>query len=107
VAVIGGATRADVSGAIPAAVAFLPGFLAGGWYQTSDPDLGISKVPREAFILAACAPLALLPFLVPALGRRNDWLTRIARLVLIIVPLVIAMALADAHEKLAFEAEPW
>lgn len=100
VAVIGGAARADVSGAIPAAVAFLPGFLAGGRYLTADPD--ISKVPVGAFVLAALAPLALLPFLIPQLGRRNDWFTRAARLVLILTPLGIALVLADAHETLAF-----
>ena len=96
VAAVGTVAKADVSGAIPAALGFLPGFVASGRFATT------STVPVEAFWLAALAPLALLPFAVPALARRNGWLARLARLVLILVPLVAALVLADRHDPLKF-----
>ena len=96
VAAVGVAAKADVSGAIPAALGFLPGFVVSGWFATT------STVPVEAFRLAALAPLALLPFAVPALARRSGWLARLVRLVLILAPLVAALVLADRNDPLKF-----
>lgn len=100
VAVVGTVAKADVSGAIPAAVGFLPGFVASGRFATT------STVPVEAFWLAALAPLALLPFAVPALTWRNGRLARLVRLVLILAPLAAALVLADRHDPLKF-GEAW
>ncbi len=100
VAAVGTVAKADVSGAIPAALGFLPGFVASGRFATT------STVPVEAFWLAALAPLALLPFIVPALARRSSWPARLIRLVLILAPLVAALVLADRHDPLKF-GEAW
>ena len=54
----------------------------------------------------ALAPLALTPFLVPRLARQDGWLPRIARAVLVLAPLVIAVALAARSEKLPWEIDP-
>lgn len=99
VAVVGAVAKANVSGAIPAALGFVPGFLATGHFLTSDS----SDVPVRAFWLVGLAPLALLPFLSPTLARRNDWPTRLVRLLLVLTPLVAALWLADRHESLAFD----
>lgn len=97
VAVVGGVAKANVSGAIPAALGFVPGMLATGQHLT------FGKVPVGAFWLVGLAPLALLPFLVPALARRNGWAARLVRLLLVLTPLVAALWLADRHETLAFD----
>jgi hypothetical protein len=98
VAVVGAVGKADVSGAIPAALGFLPGFVAGGRFVTT------SNVPVESFWLAGLAPLALLPFLVPALARQSYWPIRLVRLLLVLAPLAAALFLANYHDPLKFDA---
>jgi hypothetical protein len=96
VAVAAGATRSDASGAVPGGVGFLPPLVLAGRMQQDSP------VPLAAFWLVALAPLALLPFLIPRLNRQNGWVARIARLVLILAPVTVALVLAARHSTLAF-----
>jgi hypothetical protein len=100
IAVAAGVGKADTSGAIPAGVVFLPGLVLGG-----RPSLADNLVPASCFWVLALAPVVLLPFLIPALARRNGWLVRIARPLLVLAPVVVAIVLAAQHEKLAFEEE--
>jgi hypothetical protein len=90
---------ADTSGAVPAGVAFLPGLMLNGRYQTE------SLVPVESFWLVGLAPLALLPFLLPRTYLQNPWVISILRLVAVLAPVVVAVVLASQHEQLAFEEE--
>jgi hypothetical protein len=96
-----GAAKEDASGAVPAGVAFLPGLMLAGRLSMD------SKIPVAAFWLVALAPLALTPFLIPRLARQSGWAARVARAVLMLIPLVIAVALADQHEQLAFGGDEW
>jgi hypothetical protein len=97
VATLGGC---DTSGAVPACAAFLPGLIFG-----TRPSMVAHVVPSLALWLVALAPLVLLPFTVPALARGNGWMLRIARVLLILAPLITAIVLASQHEKLAFDEE--
>lgn len=97
VAVAAAAAKTDASGAVPAGVAFLPSLLLNGRLLTD------SAVPPASFWLVGLAPLALVPFLVPAVARQNRWLLLSLRTAFILAPLVTAVALAAAAEKLAFE----
>ncbi|MBA4065991.1 MAG: hypothetical protein C0501_20185 [Isosphaera sp.] len=97
VAVVAGLAKADASGAVPAGVGVLPALLLAA-HVSQD-----SNIPQAAFWLVALAPLVLLPFLVPAVARRDRWFVRLARAVLVLAPLVAALALAARHEQLAFE----
>jgi hypothetical protein len=92
--------KPDASGAIPAVVAFLPGLMLG-----ARPSLE-SNVPGASFWLVALAPLVLLPFLLPAVARKTGWKPPALRAALVLLPLVVAVALAARHETLVFE-EQW
>ena len=100
VAAVGVAAKADVSGAVPAALGFLPGFVVGGRFAT------VSDVPLESFWLVCAAPLALLPFAAPTLARRRGPFARLVRLLLVLAPLVAALVLAQKHDPLSF-GEAW
>lgn len=100
VAAVGMAAKVDVSGAVPAALGFLPGFVTGGRFLTE------SQVPVESFWLVGLAPLALMPFAVPALARRHGPFVRLARLLLVLAPLIAALVLAQKHDPLSF-GEAW
>jgi hypothetical protein len=100
IAVAATAAKTDVSGAVPAGVAFLPGLVLA-----ARPSLAENQVPAASFWLIVLAPLVLAPFLLPALARRDGWLTRSIRVVLVLIPLIIAVVLAAQHEKLVFEEE--
>ena len=69
------------------------------------PSLPDHNVPAAYFWLVALAPLLLLPFLIPALARKDRWYVRVIRALLVLVPLAVAVALAAQHEQLAFEEE--
>jgi hypothetical protein len=97
VATLGGC---DTSGAVPAGAVFLPGLIFG-----TRPSMVPHEVPPLALWLVALMPLVLLPFAVPALARGNGWMPRIARVLLILAPLIAAIVLATQHEKLAFDEE--
>lgn len=90
----------DTSGAVPAAVALLPGLVLG-----ARPGL-TTEVPAVAFWLVALAPVLLLPFLSPAITRTHGRWAPVLRAALLLMPLVIAVALAARYETLAFE-EKW
>jgi hypothetical protein len=98
VALIACMSNSDVSGAIPAGVAFLPGLLIA-----AGPSLAENKVPAASFWLIALAPVLLIPFLHPSLAAKESVAFRVLRFVLIVVPLVVAVVLASQHEKLAFD----
>jgi hypothetical protein len=88
------------TGAIPAAVAFLPGLILG-----CRPSLAEHKVPDICFWLTALAPLLLAPFIVPRISRQNRWLLLALRVLLVLAPLAVALMLAGKHEKLPYEKE--
>ncbi len=100
IAIAARVSKAYVSGAIPAGVAFLPGLILA-----SRPSLPTTEVPAISYWLVALAPLALAPFLIPFLSRKNGWYFRLIRAVLVLVPLVIAVVLAAQHEQLPFDEE--
>jgi hypothetical protein len=91
----------DTSGAIPAVVAFLPGLLLG-----ARPSLAENNVPGACFWLVVLAPLMLLAFLLPAITRKTDWKVPAIRAALVLLPLVVAVALAAHYETIAVE-EQW
>jgi hypothetical protein len=99
VAVASFPTRADTSGAVPLGVAGLPTLLLNGRFATE------SQVPLASFWLAALAPLALLPFLLPIVARRPRWITIPLRAALVLAPLVAAVVLAAQHESLPVQEE--
>ncbi len=101
IAIVARLSRSDASGAIPAAVAFIPGLLLAG-----RPSLPDHNIPAASFWLIALAPLALAPFLIPALIRKDVWYLRAARGVLILVLFATAVGLAAQNETLAFD-EQW
>jgi hypothetical protein len=89
------------TGAIPAAVVFLPGMVLG-----TRPSFD-SKVPDVCFWLVALVPLALAPLLVPRVGRQNRWLLLGLGVALVLTPLVVAVVLAGQYEKLPWEEQEW
>jgi hypothetical protein len=93
-------TRADTSGLVPLAVVGLPGLMLHGRYLVE------SQVPVTSFWLVALAPLALLPFLIPVVGRQSRRFVVPLRALLVIAPLIAAVVLAAQHEQVAF-AEEW
>ncbi len=93
--------KISASGAIPVAVAFLPGLLLG-----TRPSHAETKVPAISFWLVALTPLVLAPFLIPRVSRQNRWLLFASRAALVLLPLLVAVILAGRHEKLPYEEEP-
>jgi hypothetical protein len=95
IAVVARVGKVDARGAIPAGIGFLPALMLNARFYLSE-----NLVPLAAFWLVGLAPLALLPFSIPRIARQNRWLLGIARLVLLLIPLVIAVALAMHFEEL-------
>jgi hypothetical protein len=99
IALVASLMKCDVSGAIPAGVAFLPGLVLGG-----RPSL-TTEVPYESFLLVSFAPIVLAPFLIPFLSRKNGWQVRAIRATLVLAPLAAAIIIAAQHEQLPFDQE--
>lgn len=99
VAVVAGSAKVDARGAIPAFVGVLPGLLVSGRALTT------SEVPVASFVLAAVAPLALLPWLVPNLSRRTGPWPRFIRCVSVLAVLVAALVLAGRVETLPWQQD--
>jgi hypothetical protein len=95
IAVVAHLMKTDISGSIPAGIAFLPGLVLGG-----RPSLE-TEVPYASFLLVSLAPLILAPFLIPILSRRNGWQVQVIRALLILIPLVIAIVVAAQFDQLA------
>ncbi len=93
------ARPADCSGAIPAAVVLLPGLILSTKAGTE------SQVPLASVLFIALAPLALALWLIPAVAQRNGALAHSIRMILVLIPLVIAVLLAGRVESLPWEAE--
>jgi hypothetical protein len=89
--------RADAGGAAPGVAVLLPGLLLTGQTTT------FSEVPLTSFLLVALAPLALLPTLVPPLGRWQGIRLKLLQFILILATLVVAVVLAMRAESLEFE----
>jgi hypothetical protein len=109
VALVSGAARAEgahaisTSGSVPFAALLLPGLVLG-----TRPAHAEHLVPTACFWLAALAPLLLVPFLIPRLARQNRWLVLALRALLVLIPLAVALALANEYETLPFgEEEQW
>ena len=100
IAAVARVARADTSGAVPAAVGFLPALVLNVRYQTE------SQVPVAAFWLLALAPLGMLPFLIPRVTRQNRWIVGSLRALAVLLPLAIAAVLALQFEQLPPE-EDW
>jgi hypothetical protein len=91
------------TGPTAAAVAVtMPALLLLTQFETSANDI---KPPLESFVLAALAPLALTPMLLPFLNRQHGWKRWLPCLVLVLIPLVVAIFLAADAEPLNF-ADP-
>ena len=91
--------KADVSGAIPASVAFLPGLVLGGM-PTFD-----TQVPALSFWLVTFSPVMLAPFLLPVLAHKHARWIRFVKATLLLLPLIMALVLARQYERLPFEEE--
>jgi hypothetical protein len=92
--------KADTSGAMPVAAAFLPGLILG-----TRPSWEPHNVPVLSLWLVALAPLVFIPFLLPVVQRQNRWLLMALRVTLVLAPVIAAVVLAAQHEQLAFEEE--
>lgn len=99
VALAGYAANVDVRAALPLGVLTLPGVLLVTRETTT------SLVPVSAYALAASAPLGLLPWLVPALARRDGWAGVAIRFAVVAGLAAGAVALAGRVEVLPWEEE--
>lgn len=98
IAVVSSLGSSDASGAVPVAVAFLPGLVLG-----TQPSLGTHKIPQLALWLVSLAPLALSPFLISALNAKRGRVVVLVRATLVLAPLAAAVIMATQHEVLAFD----
>jgi hypothetical protein len=99
IALAAASARGDTSGAVPVGALFLPGLmLVGRASLVADSH----KVPAVCFWLVALAPLALLPFCIPAVTRLPRWVVVPLRILLILIPAAVAVYLADRHETPAY-----
>ena len=67
--------------------------------------LTTSLVPTSAYWLAACAPLGLLPWALPALARRDGWAGCLLRVVVVVGLAATALVIAGRVETLPWEDE--
>lgn len=88
--------QADAGGAMPAVAVLLPGLLLNGQTET------FSEVPWVCFVLVALAPMVLAPTLLPYLNRWPALRLRLLQLGLLMIPLIVAVALAMQAEALEF-----
>lgn len=95
-----GYPQVAASGALPAAVVFLPGLLLG-----TRPSHADNQVPVMCFWLVALAPLLLAPFLVPRVARQNRWLLLAGQSLIVLAAITSAVLWAGQHEKFPFEEE--
>jgi hypothetical protein len=89
--------RTDASGAIAATAGLLAPLTLNVRLQTDIPE---NHVPAACYWLVGLAPLVLLPFLLPQAARMNRWVLVMGRFFLLSIPLVAAVSLAMANEKL-------
>jgi len=86
----------DTGSALAAAAVFLPGLLLNGQHST------FSEVPKLSFVLAALAPLAVTPMLIPMLARQSRWKRWLPAIGLPLIPAIWALVLAARAETLQF-----
>ena len=99
VTLAGYATKCDVRGALPIGAIVLPSVL----FVTRETTT--SLVPLSANALAVAAPLGLLPWVFPALARRDGWTGATLRFAVVIVLAASAVILAGRVEMLPWEEE--
>jgi hypothetical protein len=91
--------QGDTSPAAAAVAVTLPSMLMAGYSLTSP------EPPMDSFLAAGLAPLALLPFWLPFLGRRERWARWLPGLILPLIPAILAAVWAMQHQPPA--AEGW
>jgi hypothetical protein len=96
VALVAWLLRMDAGGIAGGAAVLLPGLLLAGKAES------YSDVPWDSFVLAALAPLALTLALLPPVARLPRVAGRLVQLLLVIVPIVVAVARAMQYETLDF-----
>jgi hypothetical protein len=101
IAAVARVSKADTSGAVPAAAGLWPALALNVWFQTQTDSL----IPVSAYWLLALAPLGMLPFLHPRLARQNPWLVGTLRALAVLIPLAIAVVMALQFEQLPPEAD--
>jgi hypothetical protein len=101
IGVVSRVSKAETSGAVPAAVGLWPALVLNVRFQQSE-----SLVPLAAYWLLALAPLGMLLFMIPRVARQNRWLVGSLRAMAVLIPLAIAMYLAVANETLP-PVEQW
>lgn len=99
VALAGYAANVDVRGALPVGAVVLPGVLFVARETTT------SLVPVSAYALAASAPLTLIPWVIPALARRDGWTGTLLRFAVVLALAIGAVACAGRVETLPWEEE--
>jgi hypothetical protein len=86
----------ETGAALGAVAVFLPGLLLNAKHDT------FSDVPWRSFLLAATAPLALLPMVHPKLARQTRWGRWLPGVILPLIPATWAVILAAEAERLQF-----
>lgn len=99
VAIAGYAANVDARGALPAGALALPAVL----FVTRETTT--SLVPISAYALAACAPLGLLPWVIPTLARRDGGTGTVLRVAVVLALAIGAVACAGRVETLPWEEE--
>jgi hypothetical protein len=98
IAIVASIFASDTGPALAASAVVLPGLVLETYYYTSD----FGDVPLLSFLLAALAPIALAPMLLPYWARREGWARWAAGAVLPLVPAAAALLLAAQADKAEF-----
>ena len=109
VAVVAWKWRGDTGPAAAMAAVLLPGLLLlrRANHVVRGTDQPPSNVPAAAFYLAAAAPLALAPLLLPILARQERWKRWIPGILLPLIPAAVAVILAAQNESLTAAEEEY
>jgi hypothetical protein len=100
IAVVGQVAKSGTSGVLPVFIGIWPGLLLSGYWGNSSED-----IPLKLFALILAAPLVLLPWHMPVTLRGPLWLHRGLWFILVLVPIVLALILAEDYGKLPWEEE--
>ena len=98
--------RREGSGVVAGVAVMLPALILSGWHD----NFAEPPVPTKCFLLAALAPLALVPSLIPAWQRYQRKGLWVVQLLIVLVPVITAIALAAQAGALSMDAhaeEEW